>query len=436
MSLRRRTFGNAAANIVGVGLTGAAQLATIPILTTVWGPERFGTWLMLATIPTWFALSDLGFGSVAMAEMIAANARHDRDRAVSAFQSVLLLTAIVSTAAVLLAVPLLFAAHLPLVPGWVALHGPVMFVLVGYAAAAVISRLVLTALRSSGFYASSTVVYEIGSCCESMAMLAAAAWGLGFFGCAVVLLLCRSAIVLMLALLLARRVPELRIGLARASVSELRRMLPAAIATTAFPTAFAVNIQGMTLVTGALLSPLAVAVLEPVRTASRVAIQITGAMNRATMPEFATAAARHDSTALRKILAINGGIVVVFMLPGSIAFALLGGTFVGAWTGGRVVPGADFVGLMAAAMFVHGLWHFAANLLLSVNAHLGFARVLIASAIVSVAAAAPAASCFGLDGIAATILASEVMCLAGVCHAGLRSGLGAIRAPARIASAT
>ncbi|MDC7786711.1 hypothetical protein PQJ75_08250 [Rhodoplanes sp. TEM] len=431
MSLRRRTVDNTVANIVGVGLTALAQLATVPVLSAAWGIAGFGTWLMLATIPTWLALGDFGFGTAATAEMIAAAARGERARVVAVFQSVLLLTLLAAATAVALASPLLVADRLPGLPGWAAAHGPAVAVLVAYAAAALVSRLFLAALRASGHYASATIAFETATCLECLAMLGAALLGADHLGCALVLLGCRAVMTAAFAALLTHRVPDLRPGLAHASAADLRRLLSPAVATLAFPIAFAVNIQGMTLVAGTVLSPVAVAVLEPVRTASRVAIQVTGAVNRATMPEFAAATARGDHAAVRKLVAVNVGVAAGVLLPGAAAFVLLGRTVVEIWSGGRIVPEAGFVLLMGIAMLIHGLWHFTANLLLAVNAHADFARVLVASALVSVAAAVPAAHLFGLDGIAGTVLLSESLCLLGVCHAVDRSGLAKAWAPAR-----
>ena len=59
-----------AANTGGVAVTVLIQLLTVPVLLAAWGVDVYGEWLVLSAIPTYVALSDLSFSSVAGNSMV------------------------------------------------------------------------------------------------------------------------------------------------------------------------------------------------------------------------------------------------------------------------------------------------------------------------------------------------------------------------------
>jgi hypothetical protein len=60
----------------GLGAQGYSQavqifirLAEVPLLLGFWGTQLYGEWLMLAAIPAYLAIADMGFAGVASREM-------------------------------------------------------------------------------------------------------------------------------------------------------------------------------------------------------------------------------------------------------------------------------------------------------------------------------------------------------------------------------
>ncbi|MBK5204483.1 MAG: lipopolysaccharide biosynthesis protein [Polaromonas sp.] len=410
MSLKRKLFGNGIANAAGIGWTAVLQLISVPILTSVWGAERYGIWLMLTTIPTYFALSDLGFATAATSDMTMSVAKGEHNAAISTFNSVWVLILAVSAASVAIASTLLWMPFVSdtALTWWPVANGKVLFYLVAYSAAVLASRIILAGFRCSGHYAFGTLAYDSLVFAEGMFVLGMAYMGYDFTECAIGFLLARLSLLVVMSLQLRRTVPWLTLGFSRANGTELRRLLGPALAAMAIPTALAVNIQGMLLITGIFVSTTAVAVLGPVRTASRIAIQLVGIVNRATMPEFSSALAQGDVNARSKLLRINILMVMLVLMPGAILFGLYGKYLVTFWTGGRINPSADFVELIAVAMFLQGLWYFGSNLLVSVNMHIVFSKKLVLVSLATIIIAIPLGNIFGLIGIAVAILAAEV----------------------------
>src|SRR6185437_4289622 len=77
-----------------------------------WGIKVYGEWLILSVLPTYLALSDVGFGSVAANDMTMRVAAGDRDGALETFQSTWLLISLTSLIVAGLAVLAIF--ELPL----------------------------------------------------------------------------------------------------------------------------------------------------------------------------------------------------------------------------------------------------------------------------------------------------------------------------------
>jgi O-antigen/teichoic acid export membrane protein len=66
---------------------------------------------------------------------------------------------------------------------------------------------------------------------------------------------------------------------------------------------------------------------------------------------------------------------------------------------------------MAIGMLLHGVWFFASNLLLAINAHAALSKILFPTAVAAVFLAIPLGASLGLDGIAIATILSEMVCV-------------------------
>lgn len=387
------------------------QLLSVPVLVSAWGAERFGLWMMLTTIPTYFALTDLGFVQASTSDMTMQLANGDRKKVVSTFQSSFML--ILSMCAIAVAA---FVAGVLVWATWIKPVDDIglLAVLAVYAATALLSRMSLCSLLATGHYAIGTLIYNGLVLAEGLAGLMTAFLGGEFVHVAACMLIARLVNMAVIYGLARRRVPWLDYGFSQASVGEVRRLLKPAMAAMTIPVALAINLQGVVLIVGAVLSPAAVAIYTPVRTCSRLLIQIIGVVNRASMPELARAFALSDGKQLAQILKLNGIMIGVLLLPGSIAFAVFGKIFVELWSGGHIVPEYSFVALLALATFVHGSWYFLSNLLLATNSHVSFAKYSFAASIVTLVLVLALSRALGLDGAGLALVLGEGICAIAV----------------------
>lgn len=411
MGIGRRILSGSLANTAGIGMSAFAQLLSVPILLGAWGPEKYGVWIMLTTIPMYFALTDLGFVQAATSEMTMKFAKGEKDAALAIFQSTTVLIASMCAAAVALLVAIATAVA---AMGYVMVgqNMQLIVLLCFFSAFTLLSRLPLGALRATGHYALGTLAYDLMVMLEGLAALLTAHAGGDFTAVALCLLGMRVVNMAALNMLLHRQVPWLRYGLAQARLREIRRLFKPAIAGMVIPVALATNLHGTVLVVGAIVSPAAVAVYSAVRTCSRLMIQVVGVVNRATMPEVAQAFASSENKRLGAILRMNGLLIGAVLLPGALLFAAFGKEFVELWSRGSLSPSRTFVGLMAVGTLVHGAWYFLSNMLLATNSHVSLAKYILGASVVTLLLAVVLGGSIGLNGAAIAVICGELSCLA------------------------
>src|SRR4051812_26923185 len=95
-SVRRRLLANFGANSLSRVLNLVIQLVSVPVMLSHWGTRLYGEWILLSTIPSYFAMSDIGFGNVAANDMTILVAGGKQDQALTVFQSVNLLILTIS----------------------------------------------------------------------------------------------------------------------------------------------------------------------------------------------------------------------------------------------------------------------------------------------------------------------------------------------------
>lgn len=70
-----------AATAFGQVITIVIQLVSVPLVLHFWGDRVYGEWLVLSVIPAYFAMSDVGFASIAANQMTILMAKGERQTA-------------------------------------------------------------------------------------------------------------------------------------------------------------------------------------------------------------------------------------------------------------------------------------------------------------------------------------------------------------------
>lgn len=377
-----------------------------------WGPSRYGEWVYLASLPTLLAVADLGFADAAASRMTMEVAVGNRAEAIKIFQTICVTTFALSGALTLAGLPLITIKHLQI--GLAEFDAEALrtsFVLVCLSSLLIISKMFLSCLRAGRLYAASTLIYDVIQFMEGVGVLCAAFVGKSFLFCALVALSIRALNVAFLVTLIKRRMSWISWDFKSVDLKTFRELLAPALAAMAFPTAMALNSQGMIWIAGSVIGPAAAAVLAVVRTASRVMIQLVGIFSRAVMPIYSVSVAVNNEQSRETIERGVRLLLRFVLLPGCLLFGLYGRKFISIWMRGELDVPSILVWLMAAVAFLHGQWVFSADLLVAINGHVKFGRVLILITCIFTLLGWPFAVLFGLNGIAVSLIGLELATL-------------------------
>ena len=383
-SIRTRLVKGLGANAFGQVTVVVIQLGGVPILLHYWGAPIYGEWLILFAIPAYLSMTDLGFSQSAANDMTARLARGERKEALEVFQSLSAL--VLFSAGVALLLVSVVVSVLPF-DEWLhfaAMRGVEIRWVLWLLAAEVLLKLAEgishAGFRANGDYPLIATLYSITSLVQNAAIWFLAALGFGPIYAAVAFLIVRLAVALLEVFVFRRRHSWMHFGFTHARYVVLRQLLRPAFANLAMPFARALNIQGMVLVVGAILGPLAVVTFSALRTLTRVFALAAGGISNAIEADLAAAYGANDTALLRSLYlhSLRGGIWLI--LGGMLMLLSFGEWILLRWTHGKVV--------MDAALFHWLLFTSAASvlsqsglaLLKASNRHLRAALLFVATA--------------------------------------------------------
>jgi O-antigen/teichoic acid export membrane protein len=373
-SIAHRLIKGISANAYGQTINVCAHLFGVPILLYFWGGRLYGEWLILSAVPVYLSMTDLGLAQSAGNDMTQLVARGNYEEALAVFQSVGILIALCSLGVLILVATLLTATTLPSLLPIQMLSATDAIRVLGLLAGEIILSINTGTLhagyRASGGYALHTVMNNSTKLIQYTVLWILAASGGGPVAGAAAFFFVRLFATPIVAVLLVRRYAWVKIGISHARLSDLHRLFGPAVANLAFPFAQSLNIQGMRLVVGATLGPIAVVSFTTLRTLSRLILQLTTAFSHASEPEMAAAYGNGNTMLLRKLYSYTTRFtgVLAFGLAGILYWT--GEWILAFWTHGKVSMDAPLFSWLMASTVICTLWYSSLIVLKAANRHL------------------------------------------------------------------
>jgi O-antigen/teichoic acid export membrane protein len=425
-TLKRRLIAGFGASTFGRILNMLIQIVGVPIFLLHWGTALYGEWLLLNTIPAYFALSDIGFGSVAGNEMTMLVAAGKRDEALSVFQSIWVLTTTASSA-----VGVLLLAGIWMIPldRWIhvrilSTHQVRLIVLLlGLSVLASMQEtLFQAAFRCVGKFPFGTFAKSLLSLGSFTVSIIAVVFGGRPTQVALVYLIANGIGTLILWVLLKRNIPWIEFGVHHASWAVIRRLASPAISFMSFPIGNAITLQGILVVIGAVLGPAAVVVFSTARTIARSANQVMQLINSSVWPEISAAFGTHNLPLARKLHTASCQISILACLSVATVAALFGNILWKTWTIGKVATDPILLDIMLFQLLISALWYTSSVIHMSINKHQGLAKVTLATACLSLLIAwlLMRIPSVGLRGAAAAMVVSDALTTTYVVKKSLR----------------
>jgi O-antigen/teichoic acid export membrane protein len=285
MNRRNRIFTGTSAGLIAQSALGLTQLASIPIFFAVWGPEKYGIWLMLSTLPAYLALSDFGIISTTTTQMTIFFGAGKPKEAIKLFLDLQKLFRVISLA--LLAISATFLL--------IAFYNPSKFDIFGTLAILVLSvaasqfqGLTFGALRASGKFSAAILIGMVVQVTEWSGLIIALLNRGGMLEVASTSLVFKIIAVASSAIWSRKLIGDLSFQTRGGSIRDLGSNLASSLSALGLTLSNAVWIQGSTLVAGAALGPAAAAILSTYRTVTRLPLQLTASFSQSLWPEFSS----------------------------------------------------------------------------------------------------------------------------------------------------
>lgn len=392
---RGRMMRGVLANVYDKGAVTLVQFLTIPLLTKFWGVEGYGVWLMLLTVPTYIALSDLGFGTAAGVVVTRSVVGGDFDTALNAIHSTIAF--VLSAVSVASLVALGYAA-------WLAFHGAsagtfapteiALAVALITAYAFVVSQMSIVAViyRGTHKFAHATVFAGTLMLVEGASLVLVVVSGGGIALAALAYFIVRSVGYFLFVRLLKLREPWVEIGIKRATWHTIRTLANPSAAALGLTLATALLLQGMILALGATAGAATVAVFGASRTLCRAPLQLSGMFLRPSIPELTRAITSGNKALERRLTKANISAAIGATVPFSLVLVFYGQDLLG-WIshGALVAPNILFV-ILSSASVLNATWMALAAPLIAMNRQAEFSYWYLALAALGVACV------FGVDG--------------------------------------
>jgi O-antigen/teichoic acid export membrane protein len=412
MSIIKRIAAGMGALVFGQVITIGIQLASLPLFLHYWPISKYGLWLVISAIPSYFSMADVGMVTAAGNKMTMALGRGDGAEANRIFQSAMVFTLITcGTLAfgIIPAVLMLPLSDLHDMDQRIALCALIIGVL--FSLFGGLSGAIFRATNRFGLgttLANLTRLAEWGGSIVGLILFGSlAAVALGGLGAR---LICLMAMIALSA--------DGKFGIKWhyecAQWREIRAMTKPALSFMLFPLSNALSFQGMTLLAGYELGPIMVVTFNTYRTIARVAVQAISVFSFSLEPVFSLQFGKAGASGIAQLYRRAASIGLILALCLGVFLYFIGPTLLRVWTHARIAFDAPLMLLMLVYAAVAAAWHVPRILLTSTNEHSQLALWSTGVAAISLILAIPLCRAWNLVGLAAAMLLSELT-LAAIC---------------------
>lgn len=399
------------------------QVGTVPLLLQAWGAAKYGDWLMLFAVPSYLALANLGFGDASGSDMTMRVAAGDREGALETFQSSWALLVLMSV--ILLSLSALAVYWVPW-QRWLHLASlsnrqaaTVILVLAAYVTISQQCGVIESGYRCVGLFATGIFLIAIIRLTEAVLGSVVGLMTGSLLYSALTYLLVRIVGTFIYTFLLRRKRPWVRLGFTHAKVKTVKRLCAPALGFLALPLGYAMSLQGMTIVIGAVLGPLAVAVFSTLRVITRLNSQLVNAIVYAVWPEISSAFGAGRIGLAQRLFCRTFQIGIATSTATVIFLCVLGPFIYRIWVRDAISLHVSCFYLLLLVSFGDSLWFMSGVVPMATNSHHRLALAFLSGSLLSLLIARFLLPRLGVDGGAWAQLVFDV----GIVWLALRTSL-------------
>lgn len=379
--LKQRLLKGLGANAYGQLVTIGIQLLSVPLFLYYWGAEQYGEWLILAAIPAYLSLSDIGFATVAANDMTMRIAREDNEGAIEIYQSGLAFICCVCCVIFVILLSFLFLTDITNGFNYKNFsNSDVRYIIVFLSAQALISLvggMHNAGFRASGLYATGT--FFTNSIRLSEWVIAALLVMQQSSGVVIALWIAIVRVIgtILMQFCLLKMSPWINLGFKKAKFITIKGLIKPSFGFMAFPLGYAFSIQGTTLALGHTFGASTVAIFTSYRTLTRLTVQAVNILSQAMAPEISASFGEGNLDNAKKMHIRGFQINLIIGLFCTIFMLIFGMYIIQAWTHNRLPESPWVFNFLLFAALATAIWQSSWSVLLSTNNHLKMAAVFL-----------------------------------------------------------
>ena len=414
-SIAKGIIGNGLAQITIKVIRVFDQLLLVPFFLVAWGPEYYGEWLTLSTIPSILGFSDFGVGSAAGNSFVLAYAANKRQQAANIRKSGLLVISLTILGGTLLTIAALFIAKFAnifdktSIPTYEAITA-ISLLMIGRFAY-FYNYLTEGYFRGARKAALGAFMYSGYSIMNILAGLCALHIGCGVVGFAFSQFII-SILYTILYFYIGNKLIDFGGCKGKIIISDVKTLFSKGVGYMTNPIWSSVYFQGTTFIVRVTLGPESVTIFNTMRTACRSVSQLFNIINGTILPELQYEYGKGNTLTVHRLFRISILTSIVIGIVGTTLLMIFGLDIYNIWTKSILSAPRDVWYTFIASIFFYGIWWTCMVAYPATNKPYNFAIASTTTACLSVPISYILATHLGLWGAAlGTLLFESIMML-------------------------
>lgn len=413
--IRKRLISAISGNVLIQGINAVIQVLGIPILLKYWGVNYYGEWLILFTIPSYIAMSDMGLGTSTTSELSMLVERGKDEEAMNILRNTfwfILTVGLIPFLLLLLSVMVLpwydWLNFTEISPREFTAS---FFLLILYIYLALFLTLPLGYYRVQKIYHRERYISALFRVIEFLLIVLAIVAGFKAIMVAFIYLFIRLLQFVFVIYDLSIKFESFRLLPFKMEFKSIKHLLKPGLSTMTIYMGQNLIVQGLVTIIGIGLGSAYVVLFTVTRTLVNMVKQVVGVINLSITSEFSYAFGAKDYALLRKLFNGANKWNAVMAISLLLMLYIFGQDILQLWTKGKVVLVEPFFLFILLGTFINTIWNIRLVLLVSTN-QLGYTGIaFLIGAVILVCSNILLIKQFGINGVAASIIFFEVAML-------------------------
>lgn len=379
-SIKKNLF----ANFFGIAVQLFTQIALVPLFLIYWDVDKYGDWILITAITSFFAMADVGLSSVTINQFVIKHAEGDLKTCRSLLTNNYILIFFVFILSILGAVILLLNIDVTATLGLHIISREIanilILLLIFHVFLGMFGNILDAIYRAHSFNHISVYIGNIVRLLEGIILVVGLVFNFNLISIATLYLLPR------LLSLLYKVFNSKKIYLYRFSFSDVnwtlfKSAITPSLTFLAFPLGNAIIFQGLSIIVNRYFGTQALVLYNTTRTLTNFVTQILGAFLQAIWPDFSIAFGHKNYRRMRKLHRKAFVISCSLAILMSLFIVLFGRIIYTIWTQGRVTFDLHLLIAFLVVLIARNIWSTSSVILMATNKHssIGVFYVIFAS---------------------------------------------------------